>query len=146
MTKEEFDAVMMALGKAVYAAQGFEMNLGTTLIALTVAKGDRSKFPDEEAVRNWLDRVDGQTIGQLKKQIGNLNLLPDGMVEEIGEINRMRIDVVHHFLNRWTELLEEAEGWQTAIEELEAYEAVFSAAADKLHAGIEALAETKLLD
>ena len=146
MGRDDFDAVMFALGSAVYAAQAFELNLGTTLIALTMAKGDRSKFPDEEAVRTWLDEVASLTIGRLKGKLKALNLLPDQMVEDIGEINRMRIEVVHHFSNRWTELIEEANGYQTAIGELNAYEAVFWASAKKLHAGIESLDEMKLLN
>jgi len=145
MDESNWDEVMLRLGKAVFAAQAFELNLGTTLIALTVAKGDRSKFPNEEAVRAWLAEVDRLTIGQIKGQLRALNLLPEQMIEDIGEINRMRIEVAHHFANRWIDTIEEEDARTQAMAELDAYQDVFLAAARKLQNGIVALGEVHLL-
>lgn len=146
MDEAEWDKVMLRLGNTVFAAQSFEMNLGTTLIALTVAKGDKSKFPNEEAVHAWLDQVDRLSIGQLKGQLRNLNLLPDQMIDDIGDINRKRIEVVHHFANRWMDHLDTEEGRSKAMEELDAYQGLFLHAALKLQEGIEAIGDVQLIE
>lgn len=144
MDGDQFEEVMLSLGHAVFAAQLFEMNLATTLIALTIARGDRSKFPDEAAVRKWLDHVDRLPIGQLKGQISSLGLLPERMVEEIGEINRRRVGVVHHFVNLWSDRLDDEEGQRQAVEHLEAERTIFLIAAKRLQGGLEKLQETEL--
>lgn len=145
MDEAEWDEVMLRLGQTVFAAQAFELNLGTTLIALTVAKGDRSKFPNEMAVRDWLAEVDRLTIGQIKGQLRALNLLPEKMIEDIGEINRMRIEVAHHFANRWIDTIEEEDGRAQAMAQLDEYHDIFLAAARKLQDGLVALGDVHLL-
>ncbi|WP_227339898.1 hypothetical protein [Sphingopyxis sp. P8] len=142
---EDLEPVMLALGNAVFAAQCFEMNLGTTLIALTVAKGDRTKFPDEDAVYAWLARVDRLTVGQLAGELRALNVLPEPMINDIGEINRRRIEVVHHFANRWVDELDAVEGRVRAIDDLRSDEVLFLEAARKLQEGTHALSEMRLI-
>lgn len=129
----ELDAVMLALGKALFAAQAFEMNLGTTLIALTMHKSERPLFSDQAAARKWLDEVDRLPIGALKKELKKLELLSDDTIDQIGEINQMRIKVAHHFANRWSDHLDNEERRAEAVEELLRYEAVFLDAAMQLY-------------
>lgn len=138
MDEAELDKVLLYLGKAVFAAQAFELNLGTTLIALTVAKGDRSKFRNEEDVRMWLDKVERLSIGQLKGELNSLGVLPAKMIADIEELNAMRIRVVHHFASHWVERLEQDNEQENAIAELKACAEAFRAAARRLQDGIEA--------
>ncbi len=141
MDSDQFDELMLALGHAVFAAQLFEMNLATLLIALNVAKGNRSKFADEAAVRAWLDHADTLPIGQLKKQISDLDLLPKARVDAIAELERLRIEIVHHFANKWAERLDSDEERLQAIEHLDASCMLFVAEAQTLQASLERMSD-----
>lgn len=59
MEGDQFEEVILSLGHAVFAAQLFEKNLATTLIALTITRGDRSKFPTRRSSENgWITSID----------------------------------------------------------------------------------------
>lgn len=145
MTERELEEVMLALGHAVYAAQLYEENLGSLLIALTVAKGERSKFPDEAAARAWLAQVEKLPLGQIKGQIAKLNLLPEAMLANVEELNRARIEVVHHFTNKWAQRLGDEEVRREAIEYLHACQGLFLAESMKLQAGLKRMDEAGVL-
>jgi|JI7StandDraft_1071085.scaffolds.fasta_scaffold109062_2 hypothetical protein len=118
MDDRDLEPLMKALGQAVFAAQIFEMNLGSTLIALRLAKGGSGEFADEASAREWLDHVARQPIGRLKTEIASLQLLSEQEIDEIAEINGLRITVAHHFMSHWTEHLESHEGRARAISHL----------------------------
>jgi hypothetical protein len=145
MDSDQFDEAMLALGHAVFAAQLFEMNLATLLIALNVEKGDKRTFPDEAAVRAWLDHADTLPIGLLKKQISDLDLLPESKVEAIAELNRLRIEIVRHFANHWAERLDNAEERLQAITHLDASCMRFLTEAQTLQSGLTMMNEAGVL-
>lgn len=146
VTESEFDEVMLALGHAVYAAQLYEGNLATLLIALNVSKGVQGRFPDEASIRTWLAKVDRLPLGQIKGQIALLNLLPEHMLSNIEEVNRARIEVVHHFTNKWAHRLEDALVRSETIKYLDACQCLFLAEALELQAGLERMNAVGVLD
>ena len=123
------DQIMLALGKAVFAAQNFELNVGTLLLFLTVEAGDRTKFqtaegtPDEAAVLAFLDEVDRLTLGQLKGKLASMNALDDETINRISSINETRKRLIHYFVPDYTHRMETDEGRQEVLTELEAIEA-----------------------
>lgn len=144
MDNSELEPVMLALGRAVYSAQHFEMMLGSTLIALTIAKGDRSKVPDQAAAQRWLGNLNRSTLGKVRKQIVDLDLLPDAIVTEIIAVNERRNEVVHHFMSRWADRMETDDGMLEAIDYLDTSADNFITAAEKLQAGIERMRDLGL--
>lgn len=146
MEDGELSPVMLALGRAVWAAQFFEMMLGSTLIALTIAKGDRSKIPDQAVARKWLDQLERSTLGKVRKQIEDLDLLPECITSAIVERNARRNEVVHHFMGLWTDRLSSEKGRQEAIDYLEESAEGFLKTAQRLQAGLERMRELGLTE
>ncbi|WP_296722786.1 hypothetical protein [Erythrobacter sp.] len=144
MDSDQFDEVVLALGHAVFAAQLFEMNLATLLVALNVAKGASSKFADEAAVRAWLDHVNTLPVGQRKKQISDIDLLPKAKVDAIAELHHLRIEIVHHFANKWAERLDSDEERRQAIEHLDASCMLFLAEAQTLQTGLARMSDANI--
>lgn len=146
MDDGELGPVMLSLGRAVWAAQFFEMMLGSTLIALTIAKGDRSKIPDRAAAEQWLDKLNRSTLGAVRKQIEDLELLPDCITSAIVERNTRRNEVVHHFMQLWTDRMESERGRQEAVDYLKESAESFLATAERLRAGLERMRELGLTE
>lgn len=146
MQDSDLDPVMSALGRAVWAAQFFEMMLGSTLIALIIAKGDRSKFADEGSARAWLAKLDGLTLGAVRSRIAQLKLLPDHMVTAIAEVNQRRNEVVHHFMNQWSDRMDDAAGLESAIDYLDESAEGFLSTARRLQSGVERMREMGLTE
>jgi TPP-dependent pyruvate/acetoin dehydrogenase alpha subunit len=139
MDDRDLEPLMNSLGQAVFAAQIFEMNLGSTLIALRLAKGGSSEFADEAAARTWLDHVARQPIGRLKTEIASLQLLSEQEIDEIAEINELRIAVAHHFMSHWTEQLESHDGRARAIAHLKTSTETFLGATFRLQSRLASL-------
>lgn len=123
------DQIMTALGKAVFASQNFELNVGTLLIFLTVESGDRTKFqdgegvPDEAAVIAFLDEIDRLSLGQLKGKLAGMKVLDDETIGQISSINETRKRLVHFFVPDYSHRLETVQGRQSVLIELEEIEA-----------------------
>ena len=124
------DQIMTALGRAVFAAQGFELNAGTLLLFLTVHAGDPAQFQnqdgnrDEAAVLAFLDEVDRLTLGQLKGKLEALNALDQETIAQISSINQMRKRLIHYFVPDYLHRMETEEGRTDVHQELEAIEAM----------------------
>lgn len=132
MNSRDFEPLMLALGQAVYAAQVFETNLASTLIAFKIAKADGSPFADEAAAHDWLDHVARQPIGGLKKEIAALGVLAEQEIDEIAKINAMRIAVAHHFMGQWVDRLDCEDGRASALTYLKGAEDAFLSASRRL--------------
>jgi signal transduction histidine kinase len=119
------DQIMAALGKAVFAAQNFELNVGTLLLYLTVEVGDRKKFqtaegtPNEAAVLAFLDEVDILTLGQLKGKLEALKVLDATTIDLISSINQTRKRLIHYFVADYSHRLETPEERLEVLAELE---------------------------
>jgi len=146
MDEDEHGPVMLALGRAIWAAQYFEMMLGSTLIALIIAKGDRSKFPDEASARKWLAQLERMALGAVRKRITDLALLPEHVVTAIAEVNDKRNEVVHHFMNLWADRLDTIQGQCEAVDYLEANTESFLATAKLLQAGLDRMRDMGLTE
>lgn len=125
------EQVMTSLGGAVFAAQNFEINVGTLLLFLTVEKGDRAPFQDaegnadENSVKAFLVEVDQLTLGQLKGKLEGLGVLSNEAIDQITSLNQTRRRLIHYFVPDYHDRMGTEDGRQEVLEELNAMEEKF---------------------
>ena len=131
---------MTALGEAVFAAQGFEMNVGSLLLFLTVEAGDPAQFQnpdgdrDEAAVRAFLEQVDRLTLGQLKGKLEALGALDEETISQISLLNEKRKRLIHYFVADYIDRMDTVEGRQGVLEELQNVQGMLTEAWHNLQA------------
>jgi hypothetical protein len=134
------EEIMTALGEAVFAAQGFEINVGSLLLFLTAETGNRAQFQnpdgvrDEAAVRAFIEQVDRLTLGQLKGKLEALGVLDQETINQISLLNEKRKRLVHYFVPDYIDRMDTAEGRQGVLIELHQIQATLMEAWQNLQA------------
>jgi hypothetical protein len=112
--EEEISPVIYELGKALYIAQQFEMNL---LFLVSVLSAQDGKLNTKSFVAG-LDTHAGRTLGNLARAFKSKLELPDGLEAFLHEGVEARNRVMHGFVMHNTEKFQTRNGRAELIEEL----------------------------